>query len=143
MRQSGRVLALVLAAALLGAVAYLRDPPWLISVESGLAGWETARDGTRYRWTGGHASFFVPSPAATLVIPVRATFPNASDWPQVVTISVDDRTRARVRLSDAEWHAVSVPLDAATTRDVRRIDVRVDRVRPGNRGVQLGQIQLR
>lgn len=140
---SRRGLAMVLAAALCGALAYLRDPPWLISVESGLAGWQTAPDGTRSRWTGGHASFFVPAQASTLVLPVRATFPNPSDWPQVLTITVDDRTRGRIQLTDAEWHSVTVALDGATTRRVRRIDIRVDRVRPGNRGVQLGEIQVR
>lgn len=140
---SRRALVVVLAVALAGAVAYLRDPPWLISVDSGLAGWETAPDGTRYRWMGGHGSFFVPSHAATLTLPVRTTFPDPTDRPQVLTISVDDRTRARIHLSDTEWHLVSVPLDAATSRRVRRIDVRVDRVRPGNRGVQLGEIKLR
>jgi hypothetical protein len=140
---STRALTLILVAALLGTLAYLRDPPWLISVESGLGAWNSAPDGIRYRWTGGHASFFVPSRASTLVIPVRTTFATPVDRPQVLTFSVDDRTRSRLQLSDAEWHSVSVPLEAATTRRVRRIDVRVDRVRPGNRGVQLGRIELR
>lgn len=140
---SRRAVVVALAVALAGAVAYLRDPPWLISVDSGLAGWATAPDGTRYRWMGGHGSFFVPSDAAMLILPVRTTFPDPADPPQVLTITVDDRTRARIHLSDTEWHLVSVPLDGATSRRVRRIDVRVDRVRPGNRGVQLAEIELR
>ncbi len=48
-------------AGIAGALAYLRDPPWLDHMESGFRRWETAADGTRYRWTAGHASFFVPA----------------------------------------------------------------------------------
>jgi len=46
---------------LLGMLGYLRDPAWLIGIESGFRPWERGADGTRSRWTGGHASFFVPS----------------------------------------------------------------------------------
>ena len=42
------------------ALAYLRDPPWLIDQASGLRGWEQPIGEPRYRWSGGHASFFVP-----------------------------------------------------------------------------------
>lgn len=46
------------AVALIALLASLRDPPWLAGLESGFRGWETGADGTRYRWTSGHASFF-------------------------------------------------------------------------------------
>ena len=44
-----------------GALWYLRDPAWLITQTTGLRGWERSADGTRFRWSGGLASFFVPS----------------------------------------------------------------------------------
>ncbi|MEO8521396.1 MAG: hypothetical protein ABI603_08540, partial [Acidobacteriota bacterium] len=49
--------------ACIGLLGYLRDPVWLRDYSSGLRGWETAADGARVRWAGGHASFFVPSDA--------------------------------------------------------------------------------
>ena len=54
---------IVVVVALSAALAYLRDPPWLIGDGLGLPPLETMADGTRIRWTGGHASFFVPSNA--------------------------------------------------------------------------------
>jgi hypothetical protein len=110
-----RSLALLVTLALAGAaLAYLRDPPWLLATASGLRGWGTDRDGTRYRWTGGHASFFVPA--------------------------IDDRPADRVVLADDSWRRLVVRLPPQGTRRVRRIDILLDRTRDGNRGVQLGEI---
>jgi hypothetical protein len=114
---------LVVAAAL----AYLRDPPWLLRVESGFRSWETAADGTRYRWTGGHASFFVRADASEIAIPLRTTF-----------ASLDDRPARRLLLIDDQWQRVTLALPPRGGRRVRRVDIRVDRTRPGNRGVQAG-----
>ena len=55
-----RVALVVIAVALaVAALAYLREPSWLARMDYGFRGWQTEADGTRYRWTGGHASFFV------------------------------------------------------------------------------------
>jgi hypothetical protein len=121
------------------ALTYLRDPPWLMGVQSGFRGWETAADGTRYRWTSGHASFFVPATVPAIVIPARTTFA-PGDPPVRVTVSIDDRQVTSDLLTDDRWLHRSVPLPPPGSRRVRRVDLRVDRVRAGNRGVQVGEI---
>jgi hypothetical protein len=132
-----------LALVLLCTIAYLRDPPWLLRVESGFRAWENGIDGTRSRWIGGHASFFVPAGAASLVMPVRTTFAAADEPPTTLSVTVDDRSAAVAVIASPGWHQVTVPLPRGGTRRVRRIDVRVDRTRPGNRGAQIGEIRLR
>jgi hypothetical protein len=138
-----RVVATAIAVAAVAAVlAYLRDPPWLASVESGLRGWETAADGTRFRWTDGHASFFVPAASAEVTIPVRATFDAPNDPPVLVTIAIDDRPADELVLRDDRWTARRLRLPPPGARPLRRIDLRVDRVRQGNRGLQLGELKI-
>ncbi len=118
---------------------YLRDPSWLVTATSGLRGWETDRDGARYRWTGGHASFFVPSDWPEVEIPLRTTF-SPTDRPIVATITIDDQAAGRVVLSDGAWRRLSIRMPPPHDRKVRRIDIRVDRTREGNRGVQIGEV---
>jgi len=134
---------IAVALGLLGTIAYLRDPPWLLRVESGFRGWENTIDGTRVRWIGGHASFFVPAEAASFVMPVRTTFALIDDPPVTLRVTVDDRAAAVAVLASPGWQQVTVPLPRGGTRRVRRIDVRVDRTRPGNRGAQIGEVRLR
>jgi hypothetical protein len=129
-------------AGLVSALAYLRDPPWLAELESGFRRWETASDGTRYRWTGGHASFFVPAASRAIVIPARTTFNDPADPPVLVSIAIDDRQADEFVLRDAQWRAHELQLPPPGHRRLRRIDVRVDRVRPGLRGVQVGEIRV-
>lgn len=131
------------ALALVAALAYLRDPPWILSVTSGMREWETAADGTRYRWVGGHASFFVPSDAAAVEIPVRTTFDTAHAWPVVVTVALDDRPVDRIVLTDGAWRYSHFRLPPPGGRRARRIDVRVDRLRDDNHGAAIGEIRIR
>jgi len=139
-----RLLVLVVAVILCGStLAYLRDPPWLLTTTSGLREWETDRDGTRFRWTDGHASFFVPSEWKSVELPLRTTFGSTGDWPIAATIAIDDRPADRVTLTDGAWRRTTVRLPPRGSRRVRRIDIRVDRTRDGNRGVQLGEISHR
>lgn len=126
--------------ALAAAVAYLRDPPWLIDVTSGFTRWESDRAGTRYRWMGGHASFFVPAGARSVSIPMRALFDSLQDWPITATITIDDRAADRVVFTDEAWRTSWLRLPPPGRRRVRRIDIRVDRTRPGNRGLQVGPV---
>ena len=135
------VAAAVAVAAIAASLAYLRDPAWLAAVESGVRGWETAADGTRYRWTDGHASFFVPASAAEIAIPLRATFDAAGDPPVLVTIAIDDRPADELVLRDDRWTTRRLRLPPPGSRSLRRIDIRVDRVRAGNRGVQMGIVR--
>ena len=137
------VIVAVLTALAAGVLAYLRDPPWLARVESGLRGWETAADGTRFRWTDGHASFFVPSAAALLAIPIRTTFNGPAEPPVLVSIAIDDRPADEFVLRDDRWTSRTLRLPPPGSRTLRRIDIRVDRVRAGNRGVQLGAVETK
>jgi len=133
----------VLAVLLVAALAYLHDPPWIGRVESGLGGWQVDR-GTRFRWTFGHASFFVPSDAVAIAVPMRAVYPSRDGSPVAVDISVDDRPLTRVELPNASaWTTTQLPMSGETKRRYRRVDVRVGRtVGPFNLGVQLGEIAV-
>ena len=132
----------VVAAGICASLAYLRDPPWLLSVTSGMRPWESDVEGRRFRWMGGHASLFVPSGARSVTIPLRTTF-GAGDPPVTATISIDDRAVDRVVLEDAQWHSSRVRLPPKGTRSVRRIDIRVDRTRDDNRGAAIGEVSIR
>ena len=139
-----RILAVVaFLVACTAALAYLRDPGWLIDTTSGLRRWETDRDGTRFRWTSGHASFFVPSGWTVVELPLRATFDSPADWPITATITIDDRPADRITFTDATWRRVVLRLPPGSAREVRRIDLRLDRTRDDNRGLQLGEASHR
>jgi hypothetical protein len=137
------VSAAVTATLLFGGLVYLRDPPWLLTVSSGFHAWQTDASGNRHRWMSPHASFFVPSGAQTIEIPLRATFDAPNDWPMVATITVDDRPVDRIVLSDPGWRRSVFHMPAPSGRRVRRIDIRLDRTRDGVRGAQVGEIVAR
>jgi hypothetical protein len=132
-------------AALLAAVAagvwYLHDPAWLIDQTAGLRAEERAADGTLFRWSGGHASFFVPSNAGTIASPVATTFDARGASPMVVAVFVDDARAGGVVLTDEAWHSIAIRLPPPGSRRVRRIDIRTSVVREDNRGVKIGRVQ--
>jgi hypothetical protein len=132
---------LALLAALGCGVWYLRDPPWLIGQTTGLRQPERAADGTVFRWSGGHASFFVPSTGRTIRIPVATTFDAGGTTPMVVSVFVDDLRAGRLLLTDEAWHDVTVVLPPGGSRRVRRIDIRTSVVREDNHGVKIGEIR--
>lgn len=134
---TARVRVGLIALALLAVFAYLRDPPWLVHVTSGMGEWETDERGEPYRWTQGRASFFVPADAGRVTLRLRALNDTPTDWPINVTVSVDDRPAQLVPLPDEEWHTVSVDLPPPGSRAVRRIGIHLDRTRKQQRGVQL------
>jgi hypothetical protein len=124
----------------IAALAYLRDPPWLAGLTSGLGPVEADGRGTRWRTsTGGHASFFVPADARTVEFPIRIAFDTPLDWPVTAIVTLDDVPVERVVLTDESWRAVRFTLPPPGSRKVRRVDVRVDRTRGGNRGPQIGE----
>jgi hypothetical protein len=133
------VLALLAVA---GVLAYLRDPPWLLTMSSGMRDWETGPDGTRFRWAAPHASFFVRADAREMRLRLRTTFDRPDEWPIAVSISIDDEPVDRLLLSDPSWRESVVRLPARGGRRVRRVDVRADRAREDNRAVQLGEVVL-
>lgn len=142
MRRTSLPILIVLIAALGGTLWYLRDPAWLIDQSTGLRAAERAADGTVFRWSGGHASFFVPSDARTLRIPVATTFDARGTKPMMVTLFVDDTRTGRVLLTDEAWQTVTVTMPPRGTRRVRRIDIRTSVVREDNHGVKLGEVQV-
>jgi hypothetical protein len=134
---------LVAMAAILG---YLRDPPWIGSVTSGMRPWEQDPPGTFFRWTMGRATFFVPSNATLLTVPLRAVFPGANGAPVRVEVRDDGRLVATVDLTEpAAWVRPAVPLTRyAGGRRFRRIDLRISRVVPPfNLGVMTGEVSVR
>jgi len=136
------LIAIAFLAAIGASLAYLRDPPWLLSMTSGMRPWEMDADGRRLRWMGGHASLFVPSDARVISIPLRTTFADG-DPSVTATISIDDRPVDRVVMTDPQWRSSTVRLPPKGTRRVRRIDIRVDRTRDDNRGAAVGEISIR
>jgi len=140
------VLAVAAVVLVVGAAWYLYDPPWVASITSGLRDWEEDPPGTRFRWTAGRASFFVPSKATEMTVPIRAIFPSPNAQPLTVTMRVDDRWLADIAIADVhEWTRTSVPLPRrGTWRHYRRVELRVNRTAgPYNLGVQLGEISLK
>ncbi len=134
-----RASAIIVFFAVVGLVAWLRDPAWLAGIESGFGRWERATDGVVYRWTAGRASFFVPADLQAIEIPLRLPI-QPGDWPAVVTISIDDRPADRVVISEDGWQTRRVLLPPPGSRRLRRIDIHIDRTRPGNRGVVVGEV---
>ena len=133
---------LIVTAGLVAALAYLRDPPWLTGMESGFRRWETASDGMRYRSMAGHASFFVPADARAIVIPARTSFADREDPPVEISIAIDDRPADAFVLRDDSWKLTEIRLPSPGSRRLRRIDVRVDRLRRGLRGADIGEVTV-
>jgi hypothetical protein len=139
-----RVAVCVLGAVLLA--GYLHDPPWAGQITSGLLEWEDDAAGTLFRWTLGRASFFVPSDATAMTLPMRAIFPGPAGSPTTVGVFVDDRWLADVKMDRPdEWVRPVLPLPGKRTgRRFRRVDLHVNRVAVGDfiLGVQTGEIAL-
>jgi hypothetical protein len=134
---------LLAALALLG---YLHDPPWMGGVTSGLRGWEQDPPGTFFRWTTGRATFFVPSTATTMTVPLRGVFPGPNGTPVSVELRDDDRLLATIELTDPDaWVRPTMPLKKAVGgRRFRRIDLKISRVvGPFFLGVMTGEVVVR
>jgi hypothetical protein len=133
----------VLALLILGGAAMLlREPPWIDRVTSGLRGWEEDPPGTRFRWTNGRASFFIPSNMGTMTLPLRAVFAGPGDAPVRVDVRVDGRFLATIDLRNPDaWVRTDLPLGRPTSRRYRRVDLRVSRVVPPFMlGVMVGDV---
>jgi len=136
------------AAALVAAgivLAYFYDPPWMGGVTSGLRGWEQDPPGTFFRWTTGRATFFVPSSATTMTVPLRAVFPGPNGTPVKVELRDDDRLLTTIELTDPDaWVRTTVPLKRGGRRRFRRIDLKISRVvGPFYLGVMTGEVVMR
>jgi hypothetical protein len=116
--------------ALVAALVYLRDPPWLGDVTSGMRPWEENPPGTVFRWTTGRASFFIPGNATWVMLPLRSGFPGPNGGAVTVEVRVDDRYLATITLTDPDaWVRQELPLGRKTSgRRYRRIDLFVNRI---------------
>lgn len=130
---------LAIVAVLIGATLwYLRDPAWIAGQTTGMWDWQRDADGRRYRWANSHASFFVPSDSAEARLRIATTFDDHGRDPLLVTVSVDDVNAARVVLTDASWHDLTVPLPPRGSRRERRIDIRTNGARDDLRAIRIG-----
>src|SRR5205085_6434162 len=119
---------------------YLHDPSWVANVHAGLGEWHV-EGGQRFRWSTGHATFYVPAAAVWMVLPLRAIFPGPNGQPLIVRLTADDRFLGQVALADPDrWQPVFLRLPSRRSlRRFIRIDLRVDRtIGPANLGVQGG-----
>jgi hypothetical protein len=134
-----------LVIAMLATVVYLRDPPWVGRMTSGLRSWEEDPPGTRFRWTFGRATFFIPSDATAMMLPLRSVFPGPDGAAVTVDVRVDDRWLATIQLTDpGAWVRPLLPIGRrATNRRYRRVDLRISRVVPPFMlGVMTGDVLL-
>jgi hypothetical protein len=124
---------------------YLRDPAWLITFDSGFYGWEHNRAGQRFRWMGAHSSFFVPSAAKTVSIPLHALFITDDRRPFTIRVDLNDRPVTQVVLPDEQWAQVQVRLVLPQnwSRRVARIDLRASRTWSERAiSVQVGEVTI-
>lgn len=129
------------AIALVVLLGWLRDPAWLAGMTSGIGSWTRDEAGVAGRWTTGRASFFVPSDARAVRIPLRTVFENPNDWNVTVSIAIDDRPAERLALDSNDWRTVEIRLPPPGSRRHRRVDIHVDRLRD-DRGVFLGEVEI-
>jgi len=129
------------AVAIAASLALLHDPTWAFNTSSGFRAWEEDPPGTMFRWTLGRATFFVPSDATAMTLPLRAVFPGPDGHPTTVDVRIDDRWVANIELTEpSAWLRPILPLGGrATRRQYRRVDLHVNRtVGPFVLGVMTG-----
>lgn len=139
-----RAVVAALAVALAAALWYLRDPPWLAGQTTGLRDWQRGADGRPHRWSGGHASFFVPSDARRIRVPIATTFAAGVRGydPMLVTFTIDDQRAARVLLTDTLLQDVVLEMPPRGSRRVRRVDLKTSITRESNHGVMVGPVAM-
>ena len=140
-----RALAIAGGVFLVAMLWYLRDPAWLSTHTTGMREWRQTTDGQRWRWTAGHASFFIPADASAVRIRLATSFnplERLGDRPMLVTFTIDDRRTARLVLSQEGWQVATLSLPPRGSRKVRRVDLRTSVTRAGNQGVQIGEPEI-
>jgi O-antigen ligase len=146
------IAASMILATVLNAVQPPLEPPASAAVD-GFYEWETAEDGTRFRWSGQYASLFVPGDVRAAHIPLRMPPSARAVTPIGVEVMSGALSKGRVVVTDV-WADIYIPLgDVPTPKGYRRVDLRVDRAWqpavyiPGsadlrNVGVQVGEPRL-
>lgn len=94
---------------------------------------------------GGRASFFVPSDAKTVTIPLHALLITDDRRPFVIRVDVNDRPATQVVLGDEQWTPAQlrVVLPQNWPRKLIRIDLRDSRTWSERAiSVQVGDVAL-
>jgi len=134
--------AIAIAIVIVGALAYLYNPPWLADYTTGLLPWDQESDGVRYRWTRARASLYVSASAERIDVPLAAWFRTGDRSPFVVDVRVDGVAAGRAVLADEHWIHLTVRLPRTKTwRQLRRLDIAVNRTwEDAGYGVKLGEV---
>ena len=122
----------------------LYDPPWVDGMTQGLRPSDVDSSGVAFRWTSGHATFYVPRGATTMTLSWRVASSPPEGGLVAVRIDADDERLAVLTLDrPGEWQRSTVTLPRTPThRRTRRIDLRTRRtVGESNLGVQLAAIE--
>ena len=94
----------------------------LEGASAGFSMWQRETDGKRYRWSGGHATFFAPSTSTAVHLPLRAG--TAASSPVEVRFSVDRQESQRIVLQPrSDWTSVRLPLPPDHRGRFVRIDI--------------------
>lgn len=91
-------------------------------VSYGLSDWERDSAGTRFRWSGPHATVYVSGRARRVEIPLTGTLPSKA--PQHVEVRLDGRPVNEI-IVGADWQQVGVVLPAPGLTKSRRIDLTI------------------
>jgi len=154
-RRRAAIAAGVAAIAIGALVSAWRGPLELARSDSidGFYGWETAEDGTRFRWTKEFASVIVPDEVNRVRIPIRVPTDRPTIAPMAVYVSIAGSRPTRM-LVDRSWSVLEADLSAFDPlAPVRRVNLRVERTwQPAlyvagsadmrRVGVQVGEAQL-
>lgn len=102
-------------------------PAAVDALRSGLFDWELEHaTGRRFRWTGAHATTFVPGAAQAVRIVLRALHTGPDGGPVVVDVALGGRPVRRVPLFDRRWVEVTLhPVPGRPAAALQRIDLRV------------------
>lgn len=128
-RPSASIVAMIAAAVVIAAQLTAADPllrPPDSRDITGIYEWETAADGTRFRWTGEYGSVFVPSDVTRVYIPVRVPAVAPAISPMQVEARTAGRPGTRMMVGDG-WAIFNLPLpDAAPGARFKRINLHAD-----------------
>jgi O-antigen ligase len=113
---------IAIAASLPYRLARVEQHANLENASAGLSLWQREADGSRYRWAGGHATFYAPSAASSMVIRLRAGTAAAS--PVDTRVLIDGHVRHGATLPPGgPWTAARVPLPGGPSGRFVRIEI--------------------
>ncbi len=110
-------------------IASARDQANVEHASIGFSKWQRQPDGSRFRWAGGRSTFFVPSTARAVRIPLR----QGTDGPAAVEVRIilNGREANRVALeTGADWRTLRLVLARDEKSPFSRIDL--EAVTPGS-----------